>query len=146
LGLSRVDDRAFFVFRVDDISATGAQFCFSDYALNTLAPLPTLESDIGQLGTHVHWGMFDDYPLAGGVTEIGYDGACKYFFSKFPPAKYKLRKSERMAEFLVKDAVSLQQVTCILVPSDGMKAIIQAQVNASVWDIPIYTKPGCFVR
>ena len=146
LGMSKLDERAFIVCRTDGFPAAGAPYCFSDYPLNSMAPLPTLSADIGQLETHVHWSVFDDYPLKAGIPEIGYDGVCQFFHNKFPPAKYQLRKQQRMAEFLVKDAVPLQQVTCIVVPSDGMKRTIQAHIDASGWGIPVLEKPGCFVR
>lgn len=146
LGMSRLDDRAFIVCRTDSLAASGALYCFSDYPLNSMAPLPTLSADIAELETHVNWSVFDDIPQAAAIPEIGFGGACRYFFNSFPPKKYQLRKQQRMAEFLVKDTVSLGQVTCIVVPSDGMKVIIQAQVDASGWGIPIYKKPGCFVQ
>lgn len=146
LGMSRLEDRAFIVCRVADLAAYGALYCFSDYPLNSMAPLPQLDHDFMNLETHVHWSLFDDHPLEAEIPEIGYEGACRYFFNKFPPAKYQLRKQQRMAEFLVKDAVRLEQVTCIVVPSDGMKTAIQAHLDASGWGIPIYAKPGCFVR
>lgn len=146
LGLSRLDDRVFVVCRVSDLADAGLNCCYSDFALNSDALAPTISNDLSQIEAHVHWDVFDEYPITASIPEIGYRGVCKYFGPRATPPRYQLRREKRMAEFLVHTSVPLGQVACVVTPSDGMKEQIQAQMDASPWDIPIYAKPGCFVQ
>jgi hypothetical protein len=146
LGPSRLDDRVFVVCRATDLGNAGLNCCYSDFALNSDAFSPTISSDLSQIETHVHWNVFDDYPLTASIPEVGYEGVCKYFGSRATPPKYQLRKEQRMAEFLVHSSVPLGQVACVVTPSDGMKIKIQAEMAVSAWNIPVYAKPGCFVQ
>jgi len=50
-----------------------------------------------------------------------------------------------MAEFLVADAVPLSLIACIVVPNVQKEALVQRDMGASQWSIPIFTKPGFFV-
>lgn len=146
LGTSRLEDRAFVVCRVSDLAAAGLNCCYSDFALNSDALAPTISNDLSQIETHVHWDMFDDPPMTAGIQEIGYNGVCRYFHSPATPKKYHLRKEKRMAEFLVHTSVPIAQIACVVTPSDGMKDQIQTQIIASRWNVPVYVKPGCFVK
>jgi hypothetical protein len=146
VGQSRMEDRVFIVCRVADIFNAGLYCCYSDYALNSNAPLPTVIADPGQIETHVHWSVFDDHPMTANIPEIGYGGVCQYFNSRVSPPKYQYRKQQRMAEFLAHSSVPLNQVACIVTPSNVMNTTLKTRMDASAWDIPILTKPGCFVQ
>lgn len=142
LGTAQDEDRIFFVCAVEDLKDSGLDFCFSDYALNSQVPQPTIEQDLNKLEGHVHWSVFDDTPTVASIPEIGYEGVCKYFASV--PGKWQLRSQARMAEFLVRDALPLDYISCIIAKSDAMRINLQAVMDASGWDIPILSKPGCY--
>lgn len=144
LGKALDSERIFFVCEVDDFASSGLQYCFSDLALNTAAPMPSLDSNLANLSTHVAWSVFDDPPYKARIPEIGYDGVCQYFVSRFPPQKYQMRSKQRMAEFLVKDAVPLSLVKCIVTKSPSLQQHLQQVMASSQWRIPILAKPGCY--
>lgn len=146
LGMSSMENRAFLVCRVSDLATAGVSCCYSDFALNSDALAPTITDDLSQIEQHVHWDVFDEYPMTASIPEIGYGGVCKYFGPRATPPRYQLRREKRMAEFLVCSSVPLAQVSCIVTPSDGMKAQAEAQMAASQSRIPICSKPGCFVQ
>lgn len=146
LGKSNEDDRIFFVARPETIAATGLYYCFSDLALNANAPIPTLEQDLGKLGSHIHWRVFDDPPLGARIQEIGYEGVCGWFHDMASPTWRMNRSKERMAEFLARDAVPLSVFDCIVAKTDAMRDKLQAMMDTSVWNIPIYAKRGCYFK
>ena len=49
-----------------------------------------------------------------------------------------------MAEFLVYNSVPLTYIECIIVKTDAMRDNVETMMDASVWNIPIHTKRGCF--
>ncbi len=142
---SRLDDRVFLVAKVTDLYRAALQCCFSNYALNSTVPTPVITNDPNMLETHINWTLFDEYPLAGDILEIGYGGSCKYFHSPATPERYQRRGSIRMAEFLVQTAVPLNLFACIVVPNEQVRKLIQQQVQVAGYDIPVFCKPGCFV-
>lgn len=144
--LGKADDssRMFFVCEPTEFIGTHVQYCFSNLALNTNAPFPLIACDIDELEKHIDWAVFDDQPVCGKISEIGYGGVCPYFLNKEEPLAYQNRSEKRMAEFLVKDAVPLSMVRCIIAKTPAMQQSLQAVMDESDWDIPIYTKPGCY--
>lgn len=138
------DDRIFLVSSPQNFYGTNLSTCFSDYALNSMAPLPTVETDPNMLASHIHWHVFDDFPKVAMISEIGYEGVCKYFHDRESPAHLMTRKAKRMAEFLVLNAVPLDKVICVIAKTDMMKAKLEVMMNASGRSIPIYTNRGCF--
>ena len=144
LGKATDSERMFFVCDVESFAASPLQVCFSDLALNTAAPMPKIDANLANLSTHVEWDMFDDPPYRARIPEIGYTGVCEYFASRNPPQKYQIRSKQRMAEFLVKDAVPLSMVTCIIAKSEELKQHLQPIMDASHWDIPILVNSGCY--
>lgn len=144
LGMAKDENRIFFVCRADKFVVNGLECCFSDFALNSMAPLPTVEVDLGKLETHVHWDVFDEQPISAKILEIGYDGVCRYFQNAVSPPSRQYRSQKRMAEFLVRGAVPLTEVSCIVAKSDAMRHKLQLVMTGSEWDIPIYSKPGCY--
>ena len=144
LGTATDADRVFFVCAVESFSGSGLQYCFSNFPLNSRAPMPVVKTDLAELETHVHWGVFDEGPRCGHIPEIGYDGVCKFFFNQDSPPERQYRRQKRMAEFLVQGAVPLSHVACIIAKSTAMRDQLQQQVDASRWRIPVYAKPGCY--
>jgi len=138
------DDRIFFVCDVDSFNGSCLNYCFSNFALNSQAPMPTLEHDLKKLAKHVHWEVFDESPLVAKIPEIGYDGVCRYFKNLASPPERQNRSQKRMAEFLVKGAVPLSHVVCIAAKTPEMQHSLQQMMDASAWNIPIYAKPGCY--
>ncbi|RCK20382.1 hypothetical protein TH8_18915 [Thalassospira profundimaris] len=90
--------------------------------------------------------MFDEYPYKGRIDEIGYKGVCQYFKSMDRPPERMTRSQKRMAEFLVRSAVPLSLIDCLIVKSEAIRDKLKPIVDASVWDIPIYVKPGCYYQ
>lgn len=146
LGKSSATQRAFFVFSVDKLSAAGLYLCFSDVALNSLAPIPTVVDNLAQLQTHVSWDLFDESPLSGRISEIGYSGACSWFHNRPSPARHQIRSTKRMAECLVRNSVPISLTECIVVENALVGRQIEAAIAASPYKIPVYVKPGCFCR
>ena len=144
LGQACEDDRIFMVSTPQKIYDCGLTACFSDYALNSQAPIPTIETDLNRLEDHIHWDVFDEQPMIASIPKIGYHGVCKWFKNRATPEKHKTRNKKRMAEFLVCNAVPLDTILCIVVKTDDIKAQLQDMMDASEWNIPILTKPGCF--
>lgn len=145
LGISSINDRLFLVSKAADIYDAGLRGCFSDYALNSQAPMPTIVSDFGLLETHVKWQLFDEAPIVAKIPEIGYNGVCQYFKdAPVPPARQN-RKSARMAELLVKDAVPTNLIRCIIAPNEASHH--QAEFLAKKYGFRglILNKPDCFV-
>ena len=141
----RLEDRVFLVANVSDLFRAGLQCCFSNYALNSTVPEPVVINDPNLLETHIKWAMFDDTPLAGSIPEIGYGGSCQYFNSRAIPERYQIRKPIRMAEFLVQTMVPLRLFRCVVAPNEQRKTLVQQQVQAAGYRLPVLSKPGCFV-
>ncbi|WP_320199522.1 DarT ssDNA thymidine ADP-ribosyltransferase family protein [Agrobacterium sp. rho-13.3] len=144
LGVAKDDDRVFFVFPVDLFRGSGLDYCFSDYALNSQAPLPSIETDLDKLEAHVHWNVFDDTPYIASIPEIGYAGVCRWFQNAATPPTRQLRSQKRMAEFLVKRSVPLNLACCLVAKSSSIGDNVSQMMAASRWNIPIITKRGCY--
>jgi hypothetical protein len=142
---SQLDDRVFLVAKVTDLYRAALQCCFSNYALNSTVPTPVIINNPNMLETHINWKLFDEDPLVGAIPEIGYGGSCKYFLNKDIPERYQLRKSIRMAEFLVQTAVPLNLFACLVAPNEQIRKLIQQQIQKAGYDIPVFSKLGCFV-
>ena len=144
LGKAHDDERIFFVCEVDAFAGSGLDYCFSNLALNTAAPMPSLDADLSNLHQHVAWHVFDDPPYKAPIPEIGYDGVCQFFASRPIPQKYLIRSKQRMAEFCVKSAVPLSMVTCVVTRSFPMQQTLETIMHSSNWNIPVFAKPGCY--
>jgi len=138
------DDRVFLVGSPQAFVGSGLCTCFSDYALNSRAPMPTIETDLTKLEDHVHWSVFDESPMVAAIPDIGYAGVCKWYHNMATPPERMTRSAKRMAEFLVHSAVPLDKIMCIVVKTDAMRATLEGMIAASPWNIPIMTKRGCF--
>jgi hypothetical protein len=117
---------------------------FSNTALNTLSSDVIFGSSIDHLDGVVNWSVFDDPPLTAHIPEIGYNGVCSYFNNKDTPVAYQNRSSERMAEFLVKSAVPLDFLECVVVENEGMAGKIRAMMDKAEKWLPVHVKPGCY--
>jgi hypothetical protein len=144
LGKATDDERIFFVCPVDGFEGSCLDYCFSNLALNTQAPMPALECDLSKLASHVDWSVFDDTPSVAHIPEIGYEGVCSYFVNQASPPERQNRSKKRMAEFLVKGAVPLSYVACIVAKTQTMQQSLQTVMDASKWRIPIFAKRGCY--
>lgn len=138
------DDRVFLVSSPSAFEGSGIFTCFSDFALNSRAPMPTIESDPTRLEEHVHWDVFDEHPKVGAIDEIGYGGVCKWFHNMATPPERQTRSAKRMAEFLVLGAVPLDRIVCIVVKTNEMKRTLEEMIAATAWEIPVVAKRGCF--
>jgi hypothetical protein len=144
IGKASDEERMFFVCDPVQISNSGLPYCFSNLALNTQVPLPSITANIAELDGLVDWNVFDEIPMTASIPEIGYEGVCAYFRNQDSPQYRQNRSQKRMAEFLVKGAVPLSLVTCVVVKTEQMHQKLQRLMDASNWDIPIHTKPSCY--
>jgi hypothetical protein len=144
LGVAEDDERIFFVCSVEGMRDGGVECCFSDFPLNSQVPQPSIEQNLDRLEQHVHWGVFDDSPMVASIEELDYVGVCKYFKNYESPLHWQLRSQKRMAEFLVREALPLRYVSCIVAKSPQMRDNLQLKMDASEWNIPIYSNPGCY--
>lgn len=103
-------------------------------------------SDVDELENHVHWDVFDEPPYTALIPEIGYQGVSRYFKNEVSPPARQFRSQKRMAEFLVRNAVPLDLVSCIIVKDKPMRDMLKPMMDGSRWSIPIHVKPGCFFQ
>lgn len=143
LGVARSEDRIFIVCKVDDFRNSGLQYCFSNFPLNSEVPRPILNSNLDELETHVFWDVFDEFPHSANIPEIGYNGVCSYFHNTDAPER-QLRRQKRMAEFLVRDAVPLSLVKCVVANNLALRDRLQRVMDVSGYNIPIYVNAGCY--
>lgn len=146
LGASTTHDRVFLVANPYRVAAMNLPFEFSNLALNARAPLPKTQSNINLLETFVNWSLFDEWPLAAAVTEIGYNGACKYFSDSDRKDSWRTRKAERMAEFLVRNAIPITALECIVAENEDVANCVRFTLSEASYTIPVHTKPGCFFQ
>ena len=137
------DDLAFVVARVDKvINKYPNTHYVSDNACNSSA-LVRFGQGINDLNSLVNWHVFDEDPLIAATPEIGYNGACKYFFDH-DNELHSHRKSQRMAEFLVQDKFDFGLLECIIVFNEHSKKTIEQSPDFSKYSIPIYIKSKYF--
>jgi len=140
-GNADVDDVAFVVCNSDRLISEEYPIRFSDRACNTVGA--TFYDDDSQLD-QIHWAVFNDTPLTAVIPEIGYNGVCKFFANRDAPAMYRNRKAERMAEFMVKDQVSMQHVDCIVVKNHKIENNVKGWLAQNGYDLPLLVKPDCY--
>lgn len=145
LGMSEASQRAFLVASVPTIFRSYPQVCFSNYALNTNVPLPVVIADQNQFETHIKWLHFDDTPRTAEIPEINYEGVCRYFNSSPTPGPRHHRSTERMAELLVKDAVSINDFCAIVLPTQKALIAAQALARENGYQGVIVCRPECFI-
>ncbi|WP_082925872.1 DarT ssDNA thymidine ADP-ribosyltransferase family protein [Xanthomonas nasturtii] len=145
LGMSSINDRLFLVVEVAEIYAHGFQACFSNYALNSMAPMPEVVAELGMLESHVKWPLFDESPMVAKIPEIGYEGVCQYFGDSPLPISRQNRKSARMAELLVKSTVPTDLIRCIVTPNETAYREALVLARAHGFGGSIINNPGCFV-
>lgn len=145
LGKSDVSQRAFLVASVPTLFTNYPEICFSNYALNTNVPSPVVLADQEQFETHIAWSHFDDTPRTAGIPEINYEGVCRYFNSSPTPGPRHHRSTERMAELLVKDAVSINDFCAIVLPTREAQITAQGLARESSYQGVIVCRPECFI-
>ncbi len=144
LGKATMNDRVFFVADVENFRDSGREYWFSNIACNSLAPAPSFTNNLDAIENHVAWDLFDESPIAGRITEIGYTGCTTWQHNRDDPPRYQNRKQKRMAEFLVRDAVPLSMFDCIICKSGLIKTAVEGMMQGTNVDLPIYVKPGCY--
>lgn len=144
LGPADSDDMVYLVSNTVHFQDNDFCFWFTDIAVNSAAHIPKYENDLSKLDIHVDWPLFEDTPTISGISEVGYLGACRWFHHRDTPKVYNNRDKKRMAEFMVKEALPLSLVDCIIVKHDHVKQQIDAWMQASSWNIPVYVKAGCY--
>jgi len=143
IGVARSDEIVFLVSNTQHFQDIGCLIYFTNVGCNSQVIVPKFKSDLSDLDTHVNWPLFDELPKKAQIPEISYDGVCKYFLDK-DDGIHKSRNSQRMAEFMVKEEVSMSYIDCIIVQNEDIKIKLDQQMQNSDWDIPIYVKPGCY--
>ena len=124
--------------------ANAHPFWFTDIACNSVAQTPNYSNIITNLGSHIDWGLFDDYPRMGTIDEIDYEGVCRWFHDNHRNVKWINRTKIRMAEFLVQDVFPVDLIECFVIKSTKWEHWLTEQIQLNGKNIPIYVKPGCF--
>ncbi|GGF71024.1 hypothetical protein GCM10011332_26250 [Terasakiella brassicae] len=142
-GKASQDGIVFLVCNTDRIASQGLPLWFTDIACNS-AFIPNFENDLSKLSTHVDWPLFEESFSKARISEIGYRGVHWDFTSKDNPMEYRNRDKKRMAEFMIKDALPMDLVDCIVVHNNGIKQQVETWMQASSFSIPVYVKSGCY--
>jgi hypothetical protein len=143
MGRAHIDDVAFLVVDPNRLFESGRDCWYTDIACNS-AIQPNYANNPADLGTHVSWSLFDDAPLAAQIAEIGYGGVCRWQHDRDEPSAHQQRSKKRMAEFLVKDYLRMNEVSCIVLKSEKHEAEVRSWALAAGRSIPILVKPGCY--
>lgn len=143
LGPASMEDVAFMVVHPDALFESGRKCWYTDVSCNSGVP-PNYCDDRTALATHVDWALFDETPRMGYINELGYHGVCQYQHDRDEPERYRMRGKKRMAEFMVRDCLQMSEVSCIVLKNQTHLDEVQAWVNASSVEIPVYVKPGCY--
>lgn len=145
LGVAKIEDRAFLVFDPLEVSKV-CKIYFSDTAMNCAYREVNVSSNIEDLEDLINWSVFDDHPIKAAIPEIGYEGVCFYFKSTASNPLYAERSSQRMAEFLVYQAIPISLLKCIIVINEDAKNVTLAALRNAGIDATVYVKPECFFR
>ncbi len=110
------DDILHFETTVPIILATNPDFVF--YDINATLKWSTPYTDPDELHDKIAWDVITEAP--------NLDGYCKYFFNRPSSTKHVDRMEKRMAEFLVKQRVSLGCISRIGVINEEKAQIVRA--------------------
>lgn len=143
LGRANMNDVAYLVVDPGRLFASGRQCWFTDIACNSAIPW-ACESDPNRLAHHVAWSLFDDSPYTAEIAEIGYRGVCKWQHDRDEPIAHQQRSKKRMAEFLIKDHLRMDEVSCIVLKTDEHKEEVRSWVKSAGMTIPVLVKPACY--
>lgn len=143
LGRASMDDVAYLVVSPDRLFASGRTYWFTDIACNSGIP-PTYECNSEKLASLVSWSLFDDAPYTAQIPEIGYGGVCRWQHDRDEPLAHQQRSKKRMAEFLVKDHLRMDEVSCIVLKTSQHEEEVRSWVAAAGVEIPVLVKPACF--
>jgi hypothetical protein len=143
LGVAEMGDVAYLVVSPGTLFASGRACWYTDFACNSGIP-PTYENQSDRMETHIDWPLFDDTPRMGYIPEIEYEGVCRWQHDRDTPVEHQMRSKKRMAEFMVRDCLRMDEVSCIILKNDVHAEEVQAWVNASGLGIPVLVKPGCY--
>lgn len=143
LGAANMDDIAFIICDPQKISDDNLDYWYTNIACNSGVP-PIYKDDIIELESHINWSLFDDTPKMAIVTEIGYEGVCKYCSDSELKPEWHNRKQQRMAEFLIKDKFPMELAECIILKHDTKKLAVQEWIANASLDIPVFIKRDCY--
>lgn len=143
LGTATMNDVAFIVVDPDSLFDSDRDYWFTEIACNS-AILPTYENNRARLTHHIEWSLFDDAPYVAQIPEIGYLGVCRWQHDRDEPMAHQQRSKKRMAEFLIRDHLRMDEVSCIVLKSDQHEAEVRSWVDAAQADIPVLVKPRCY--
>lgn len=142
LGPAKMDDVAFMVVDPGVLFSSGRECWFTDQACNS-GITPTYENDPTRLEQHVAWPLFDETPRMASITELGYQGVCQFQHDRDVPP-YQQRSKKRMAEFLVRDHLRMDEVSGIILKTEAHRAEVEAWVSQAGLRMPVLVKPGCY--
>ena len=138
------EDLAFIVSHTSSFTQHKDSLYFTNVACNSMSPQPKYEPDLNCLETHIDWSVFDEDSLKAQIPEIGYNGVCRYQHNKSDNVRYINRTAKRMAEFMVKNYIPLQYITCIVTNTDKVKQQVEGMIRKARLEIPVYCKPDCY--
>lgn len=77
------------------------------------------------------------------IPELGYIGVCQYQHDR-DILPHQQRSKKRMAEFLVKGHLGMDELSGIVLKSDVHHTEVEAWVKQAGLKIPVLVKPGCY--
>ena len=122
----RQADIIHFETTVTRVTAGGKPFVFFDR--NATLPYSQPYTDLARLDA-VAWDLLTEYPQL--------DGFCKYWHDRPAVARHADRMERRQAEFLVKDAVDLTQLTRLGVVDEQRAAQVSTILEAARVDLRV---------
>jgi hypothetical protein len=118
---------------VDTVCKTQLKFVF--YNFNATLSYAECFDDLDEL-EKIDWPLFFEEPRI--------DGYCKYWNSRYDPAKYAQRMETRQAEFLVHREVPLGVFEGIGVFNESKAKEVRTILKAAGVDLPVQAKPGWY--
>jgi len=143
LGPANLDDLAYLVVSPNTLFYSGRKCWYTDIACNSAIP-PNYEDRLDGLEQHVSWQLFDEMPRKALVPEIGYEGVCRWQHDRDEPVQHQQRSKKRMAEFMVRDYLSMLELECIILKSEAHRQLVATWVNDSGMNIPVLANSGCY--
>jgi len=70
---------------------------------------------------------------------------CRYQQDRDDPPAHQQRSTKRMAEFLVRDCLKMEAVSCIVLKSAEHERQVRAWLDAASLPIRLLIKPACYV-
>lgn len=135
---NNLNDIVFLVMKMTNVDLLKQQVLYSNRACNSFG------YETNNSPNFIDWEMFNESPYSAIVNELGYKGVCKYFQDRDTDEKYNERKTKRMAECLIKDYVSLNDIDAIVVRDNHSLYHVEGLARTYKFKGMVLSKPNCY--